>query len=656
MSRSLRLLIVEDSEEDACLLVRELHRAGYDPTYERVETSGAMAAALEGRQWDAVLSDHRMPRFSSSAALTLLKEKNLDIPFIVVSGALPEESAIEIMRAGARDFISKQNLARLAGALDRELADAEVRRAKRQVQEASAEKDRLATLVVEVIADLAHSETLREGLQRSAEIIVQNIDAAFARIWTLNEAEKALELEASAGIYTHINGSHGRVPLGEFKIGRIAESAQPHLTNEVMEDSWVGDKEWAQREGMVAFAGYPLVVQGRVVGVVAAFARHSFSDSVVRAFAAVANAIAVFIVRKRAEESLQLRTRALDAAANSVVIVDRTGRIVWINDAFTTLTGYEPAESLGKTLRILKSGKQGKSFYETLWQTILSGKAWHGELINRRKDGTLYNEEQTITPVREHEEEITHFIAIKQDISERKREGAAFRTSEEQFRQVADNLHRHVFFVASTEAPRTLYLSPAYEEIWGRPVHECLERPEAWIEAIHSDDREQAIELLARSHRGEPGEGEYRVVRPDGSVRHIRAHVFPVRDALGKFHRMVGVAEDVTEHRLAEEALRASEAQFRGLAENIHEVFFVNNPDPARRMTYISPAYEEIWVGHARRSMNARRHGLMQSTLTIVRAHPGCLTGRRWATEPTMSIASCGPTARFAGLEIVPFR
>src|SRR3954447_19355019 len=103
--------------------------------------------------------------------------------------------------------------------------------------------------------------------------MVTHLGAAFARVWTLDKEEDALELWASAGMYTHTDGSHGRVPVGSFKIGLIAQERQPHLTNNVLDDPRVHDKEWARRVGMVAFAGYPLIVESRVVGVMALFAR-----------------------------------------------------------------------------------------------------------------------------------------------------------------------------------------------------------------------------------------------------------------------------------------------------------------------------------------------------------------------------------------------
>ncbi len=124
--------------------------------------------------------------------------------------------------------------------------------------------------------------------------------------------------------------------------------------------------------------------------------------------------------RKQAEARLRLQSGALEAAANSILITDSKGVILWTNAAFTTLTGYSREEVIGKTPSMLKSGKQDTEFYRDLWDTILAGKVWHGELINRRKDGTHFTQETTITPVKDSQGEGTHFIAIEQDNTERK--------------------------------------------------------------------------------------------------------------------------------------------------------------------------------------------------------------------------------------------
>jgi len=131
--------------------------------------------------------------------------------------------------------------------------------------------------------------------------------------------------------------------------------------------------------------------------------------------------------RMSAEEQMRLQSAALEAAANAIVITDAKGTILWVNRAFTDLTGYGPEESIGKNPRLLKSWDYDQSFYKNLWSTIQSGKVWHGEIRNRKKDGSLYTEEMTITPLYSPCGEITHFIAIKQDITEKKKLEAQYR-------------------------------------------------------------------------------------------------------------------------------------------------------------------------------------------------------------------------------------
>jgi PAS domain S-box-containing protein len=188
------------------------------------------------------------------------------------------------------------------------------KRAEAQLERRAAQ----AALGADVGVALAESGApLRRTLQRCVEAVVRHLDAAFARVWTLNPEEDVLELQASAGMYTHLDGPHGRVPVGKFKIGLIAEERRPHLTNDVPNDPRVGDKEWAAREGMIAFAGYPLLLKDRLVGVMAMFARRPLSDVTLQAMASVADGIAVGIERKQAEAELrasELRYRALTDA------------------------------------------------------------------------------------------------------------------------------------------------------------------------------------------------------------------------------------------------------------------------------------------------------------------------------------------------------
>jgi PAS domain S-box-containing protein len=179
------------------------------------------------------------------------------------------------------------------------------------------------------------------------------------------------------------------------------------------------------------------------------------------------------------------------------------------------------------------------------------------------------------------------------DITERKRAEEALQNSEEKFRQLAENIHE-VFWVMSPETGELLYISSAYEQVWGRTCDSTYQNPMSWMDAIHPDDREQAGLLVARQLAGEQITSEYRITTPDGDEKWICARTSPVRDQAGKVVRVVGIAEEITERKHALQALQSSEEKFRQLAENIREVFWIKNAG-SDEFLYVSPAYEQVW-------------------------------------------------------------
>ncbi len=185
---------------------------------------------------------------------------------------------------------------------------------------ATDERSRLINLEGEIGQLLMRGSNVNDVLRNFVEALVQHLDAAFARIWTYNEREQMLELQVSAGLYSHSNGPHGRVPLGKFKIGLIASERKPHLTNQVIGDPRVNDQEWARREKMVAFAGYPLLVGDKLYGVLAMFARHELSEATLSALQLVAHGIALNLQRREAEtERKKLLREAQDARVTAEV-------------------------------------------------------------------------------------------------------------------------------------------------------------------------------------------------------------------------------------------------------------------------------------------------------------------------------------------------
>ena len=196
-------------------------------------------------------------------------------------------------------------------------------------------------------------ESLKAILGECSEAIVRHLDAAFARIWTLSGDGRMLELQASAGTYTHLDGPHSRIPMGQFKIGTIAQERKPHLTNDVLNDPRISDSAWAKKEGMASFAGYPLTVGERTIGVLAMFSRKQLTSDTTETLASGADLIAQGIERKRAQEALQMTQAELARVSRLTTMGELAASIAHeVNQPLTAVTNNSNA-----CLRLLAADK-----------------------------------------------------------------------------------------------------------------------------------------------------------------------------------------------------------------------------------------------------------------------------------------------------------
>ncbi len=261
--------------------------------------------------------------------------------------------------------------------------------------------------------------------------------------------------------------------------------------------------------------------------------------------------------RKRDAEQLRLQAASLEAAANAIVITDYEGKIVWVNRAFTAMTGYSKEEVLGKDPRLLKSEEQPESYYAELWSTISSGKIWHSELVNRRKDGTTYTEEMTITPIAQNvgQANWSHFIAIKQDITERKRAEEELYRAHQMLQTVLNTIPQRVFwkdlnctYVGCNRAFATDAGLNNPAEIIGKSDFEL-----AWsgtADRYRADDKRIMEQGSTKLNFDEPQS------RADGSLLWLRTSKLPLWDREGKVIGVIGTYEDITERKVAEDRVK----------------------------------------------------------------------------------------------------
>jgi len=385
MFASLRVLIIEDSEDDALLVLRELRKGGYEPECERVETAEAMMEAIAVRSWDIALSDYVLPRFSGMEALKIWRQSGFDGPFIVVSGKIGEDTAVGAMRAGANDYFIKGNISRLVPAIQRELKEVELRRKKREAEDALLTSELRYRRLVAAVTDYIYTVEIRDGS------VAGTYHGPGCTAVTGYGPE---EFEEDPYLWHRMIHEEDKQRVTEQSRRLLEGEDIPSLEHRII-----------HKDGSIRWVRNTIVPRYDEFGGLAAY------DGL----------IADITGRKTAELELGLRSAALDAAANAIVISDRDGRVIWANPAFTLLTGYTQEEIVGRSLGILNSGVHGEEFYRDLWETIRAGKVWRGEMVNRRKDGSLYPEEQTITPVVDGEGVVRHYIAIKEDVTERKR-------------------------------------------------------------------------------------------------------------------------------------------------------------------------------------------------------------------------------------------
>jgi PAS domain S-box-containing protein len=433
---------------------------------------------------------------------------------------------------------------------------------------------RQAGVRADVSAAFSKPTQLGEILRGCAEAIVHHLDAAFARIWMLNKDESMLELQASAGMYTRLDGSYSRIPVGDLKVGAIAREKKAHLTNDVMNDPRVNDKGWALSNGMVAFAGYPLVVEDRLIGVVALFARRPLPESVLDTLASIADTIAQGIERKRAEEGLR---NALDeiqkSESNLRQVIDAIPALAWCNlpdgpneflsKGWHEYTGLSSEESHGWGWQKAFHPEDLKLLMERWMKMLASGEPDDIEARLRRHDGVYRWFLIRAEPFRDESGNIVRWYGTSTDIDDRKRAEEELRRSEAILAE-AQRVSKTGSFITdllsdehnwSEELCRIFDLNPGNgvtsEEIRALfhpedlPVYE-----EAFKRAVDAD---KDIDIT------------YRIITPAGKVKHLHAVSHLLEKSAGR-RVYIGAIQDVTESKVAEEALTRARSELAHMA------------------------------------------------------------------------------------------
>ncbi len=363
----------------------------------------------------------------------------------------------------------------------------------------------------------------------------------------------------------------------------------------------------------VRVQGFPVVEDGTVTKL-----RGTFQDITERK-----ESETKLLESQKANEDLRA---ALDAHA-IVAVTDSRGLITFVNDKFCAISQYSRDELLGRDHRLISSGRHSKEFIRELWTIIRSGRVWQGELNNRAKDGSFYWVDTTIVPFLNPDGSIRQYVAIRKDITARKRAEERLLESEERFRQLAENIEE-VFWISDAAKNEIVYVSPAYEKIWGRSCAELYRDARTWLQAIHPEDRGRVLDAAVTKQVAGLYDETYRIERPDGAVRWIHDKAFPLTSPTGAVVRIVGTARDLTAQMELEEQLRQAQklqavgSLAAGVAHDFNNILatILAHIDLARTSTTPEHPVRDNLTQIAEASDLARR--LVQQLLTFSRQQP----------------------------------
>ena len=379
MPQPIRILLIEDDHDDAKVVMDEIRNGNLPVSIEHIETRQAALAALDTGEWDLIVTDFGLPEMSGLDVINWVRERKLDVPVIVVSGTIGEELAVLTMHAGAHDFITKGSLSRLNPAIERELQEQEIHRQRWQAEAALVESEsnfrQLTETIPEVFWLIECDKQQMIYLSPALESVWERPPAQF-----MNQPEQLLE--------TVHPEDYDRVKR------RVSEQGWKGLNMEyriILPDASV---RWLNTRSFPIYGDAGEIV--RIAGLTSDISE-----------------------RMHLRQEREMMSRALEQTADAVMITDEEALIVYVNPAFEALTGYAADELMGKSPSLLKSGFQDPAFYRAMWSNISNGIPYTDIFINRRKDGELYYEAKTITPIRDVNGAISHYVSTGKDITDR---------------------------------------------------------------------------------------------------------------------------------------------------------------------------------------------------------------------------------------------
>ncbi len=445
----LNVLFIAATTDQKKSVIAALRHSNYLPHPHSANNPDELEAALAGKQWDVMFVTPVPYEFSIEQAVAAIHRHELDIPCIV----LPTEqnnmlSLAEVMRLGAQDCVSFTDWQRLVPTVERELVAATLRYNVRE---------QIVTdhLLQEIDQYILHKYDQSNVVKRVCKRMVELFD--FKLVWIgMKEADGAVDIVASAGASEYLNDVKVRwddTPLGQGTTGMAIRENRPV----VLSSDSPRFSPWqarAKQYGLRSILAMPLGIAGEVIGSLMMYSTTDsrFDKLTVSRLSAFAARVTVAMLGAQEQQELRLMEVAMSNASNAMFICDRNGHVQWLNEAMSRYSGFSTGEIIGNTPVLFSSGKHDQEFWREMWDTILAGTPWRGDITNRTKAGELFTVTQSVSPLFNEKNELTHFLAVQQDISE--------------IRRLEEEIHYLAYHDTLTDLPnRMLFQDRVQQEI-----------------------------------------------------------------------------------------------------------------------------------------------------------------------------------------------
>jgi PAS domain S-box-containing protein len=488
----LRILSIEDSEDDFLLLRHSLEALGQPLQLERVDRPETLQQALRQQDWDLLLTDFKVPGLHMPQQIAQIHQSHPELPLILVSGSIGEETAVELLRQGLTDFVLKDRLARLPSAVQRALDEVRQRQQRRQAEaqylqklEGLLEEQRLARLAAlnlmeDAIAaqrraeaaqahldlqkrraeallqlpQLADSLTEAEFMQRGLELAEDLTQSPISFIHFINEGGQSIELVtwSRRTLAHYCQASYdSHYPVSQAGIWADAlRQRRPVVFNDYASAEGKGGLPEGHAQ-LTRLISVPVLEQEQTLMLMGLGNKpEPYAEIDVETLQLIANDIWQLVQRRRNLAKLKKLSSALEQSPESIIITDTQGRIEYVNEAFERTTGHPREEVLGRDPRLLKSGKTPSLTIAGMWHQLQLGQPWKGEFINRHRNGHEFVHFAIISPLRLHDGEISHYVSVQEDVTEKKR--------------LAEELDLHRYHLTGLVDQRTQELREAREQ------------------------------------------------------------------------------------------------------------------------------------------------------------------------------------------------